>query len=122
MEEQKMHINALELLSDFLAIRTLQYSDSERQQDYQSIHKRPGGANIELQLWKWCLDYQVHLTAEYLLGVENKITDEESRVTKDCCNWMIHSQVFNQINMRWGPLEVDIFASRLTHQTPRFFS
>ena len=43
-------------------------------------------------------------------------------MTKDHCDWMIHPEVFNQINTRWGPLEVDIFASRLTHQLARFFS
>ena len=105
-----------------------QYSDSDRQHDCQSIHKPPGGTHsqtlnsIATQLWKWCLDHQVHLTAEYLPGVENKIADKESRVTKDHCDWMIHPEVFNQINTRLGPLEVDMFASRLTHQLPRFFS
>ena len=54
-----------------------QYSDSDRQHDCQSIHKPPGGTHsqtlnsIATQLWKWCLDHQVHLTAEYLPGVEN---------------------------------------------------
>ena len=43
-------------------------------------------------------------------------------MTKDRCDRMIHLEVFNQINTRWGPLEVDMLASRLTHQLPRFFS
>ena len=104
------------------------YSDPDRQYDCQGIHKPLRGHHsqtlnsIATQLWKWCLDHQVHLTAEYLPGVKNKIAYEESRVIKDLWNWMIHPQVFDQINTRWGPLEVDMFASRLTHQVLKFFS
>ena len=130
-----MHINALELLAVFLAIKTfsegkdclniLIRTDNMTAKAY--INYRGGTHSqtlnsIATQLWKWCLDHQVHLTAEYLPGVENKIADEESRVVKDRCDWMIHPQVFDQINTRWGPVEVDMFASRLTHQVPRFFS
>ena len=135
VEEQMMHINALELLAVFLAIKTfskgkdclniLIRTDNMTAKAY--INHRGGTHSqtlnsIATQLWKWCLDHQVHLTAEYLPGVENKIADEESRVVKDRCDWMIHPQVFDQINTRWGPVEVDMFASRLTHQVPRFFS
>lgn len=31
-------------------------------------------------------------------------------------------EIFQQINLLWGPLEIDLFASRLTNQLPRYVS
>ena len=41
---------------------------------------------------------------------------------RDRCDWMMHPNLFSQIQQVMGPLEVDLFASRLTHQLPRFYS
>ena len=38
----------------------------------------------------------------------------KSRVMKGRSDWMLHPQAFLQIQQRWGPLVVDLFASRLT--------
>ena len=35
---------------------------------------------------------------------------------------MLHAHVFKLINKTLGPLEIYLFASRLNHQLPRFFS
>ena len=68
------------------------------------------------------IERHLHLSAEYLPGVESQIADAESRHLEDRCDWMFHPQVFEQINSLMGPLDVDLFASRLTHQLPKFFS
>ena len=77
---------------------------------------------ITKDLWLWCLQRDISLIAEHLPGVQNTIADEESRVMKDRTDWKLNPEVFNQINRRLGPLAVDLFASRLTTQLPRFFS
>ncbi len=41
---------------------------------------------------------------------------------KDRTDWMLCPQVFHQINQRVGPLEVDLFATRLTAQLPIYYS
>ncbi len=64
----------------------------------------------------------VTLIAEHLPGVLNTIADEESRVMIDCSDCMLNPRIFSKIVQRWGPLEVDLFASRLTTQLNRFFS
>jgi len=51
----------------------------------------------------------------------NQVADEESRTMRDCYDWMLHPQLFSQIEEKMGPLEVDMLASQLTHQLPRFF-
>ena len=46
-------------------------------------------------------------------GCCNTIADNESRVMKDRSNWKLCPVIFHKINQRLGPLEVDLFASRL---------
>ena len=135
LEEQEMHINALELLAATLATRSF-----AKDQDHITILIRTdnvttmayinhlGGThspllnNLATQLWKWCLERHIFLTAEHLPGVYNTVADEESRTVRDRCDWMVHPDLFVQIQRVLGPLEVDMFASRLTNQLPRFFS
>ena len=76
VEEQKMHINTLELLSVFFAIKTFSkgkdccniQTDNMTAKAY--INHR--GTHLQTlnsmatQLWKWCLDHQVHLIVEYI--------------------------------------------------------
>ena len=44
------------------------------------------------------------------------------RVMKDRSDWMLCPRVFNKINQVMGPLQVDLFTSRLTHQLRDFVS
>ena len=48
--------------------------------------------------------------------------DRESRSMRDRSDWKLDSQTFAKINRLYGPLEVDLFASRLTYQCHRYFS
>ena len=41
---------------------------------------------------------------------------------RDRSDWILNPRIFNKIQQKWGPLEVDMFASRLTAQLKRFFS
>ena len=41
---------------------------------------------------------------------------------RDRSDWMLHLQVFKAIKRATGPLQVDLFASRLTHQLPDYVS
>ncbi len=37
-------------------------------------------------------------------------------------DWMLHPLVFKELNRRFGPMQVDLFASRLTSQLAHFVS
>ena len=41
---------------------------------------------------------------------------------RDRCNWMLNPKVFHTIQNVMGPLEVDLFVTRLTKQLPRLYS
>ena len=68
------------------------------------------------------MNRDITLVAEHLPGVLNTIADQESRVMRDRSDWMLNPRIFSKIQQKWGPLEVDMFASRLTTQLRRFFS
>ena len=61
---------------------------------------------------------KINLEAEHLPGHLNTIADEESRMMKDRWDWKLHPMIFKKINYIWGPLEIDLFASR----TSKIFS
>ena len=134
-EESQWHINCLEALAAFHAVKcfvrdtrsvtVLLRLDNISAVSY--VNKLGGTVSLRLSgivkdLWLWCMNRDITLTAEHLPGVMNTVADEESRVMKDRSDWMLNPQIFHHIQVRWGPLEVDLFASRLSTQLKRFFS
>ena len=81
---------------------------------------RPQSAHQEL--WSWCLTKNVTLRASHLPGILNERADEESRIMKDRSDWMLCPEIFRSIQAQLGPLEIDLFASRLTKQLPTYVS
>ena len=78
--------------------------------------------SIVFEIWQWCLQRTVSLSAEHIPGALNGIADTESRVDRDSSDWKLDPSVFARLNTLWGPLEVDLFATRLTNQLSRFVS
>ena len=70
----------------------------------------------------WAFQRDIMLTAQHIPGTSNCVVDEESRTIRDHTDWKLSPLVFNRINEIFGPLEIDLLASRLTHQLPRYFS
>ena len=72
--------------------------------------------------WKWCLERNIHIQTQHLPGVLNHRADRESRCMKDRSNWKLDRNKFMRINRHFSPLEVDLFALKLTYQCPHYFS
>ena len=133
--EAKMHINCLELLGATLAVKTFL-------KDQRNVHvllrmdnttavayvNHLGGTvsqelvSLTKDLWLWCLERNIHMTAQHLPGSLNCTADMESRVMRDRTDWKLHPDLFQRLNKLWGPLEVDLFASRLSAQLPAYYS
>ena len=133
--EKQQHINCLELLAAMLALQTFTKNlndvsillrlDNSTAVAY--INNKGGTVLKELilltrSLWVWCLERNIKIVAQHLSGSSNKIADEDSCTLRDHSDWMLNPQVFNKINRVFVPLEVDVFASRLTSQLPIFYS
>ena len=133
--EQQMHINCLELLAATLAVKSFVKDQKgisvllqlDNQTAVAYINNLGGTVSPQLMdlakaLWLWALSRDLVLSVEYIPGATNCVADVESRTLRDRTDWKLHPQIFNQINQKWGPLEVDLFATRLSTQLPRFFS
>ena len=100
----------------------------DRQHNTSCLHQPPRGNGIQRtsspdrDLWMWCLERNIHIQAQHLPGVLNQVADMESRSMRDRSNWKLDRRIFLKVNRRYGPLEVDLFASRLTNQCRRYFS
>ena len=134
-KEQMMHINCLEPLAADLAVKTflkdrqgvsvlLQLDNSTAVAYINNLGRTVSPSLISLAktLWLWALERDILLTAQHIPGISNAVADLESRLERDKSDWMLAHVVFQRINQTFGPLEVDLFATRLTHQLPRFFS
>ena len=129
-EEQKHHINILELKAAKLAILTFIRMHPE----VKSIHLQTddivglsyivkmGGthnkvlSDISKEIWDFLLLKEITITIEYLPGVLNQEADFQSRSMKDSSEWKLKLQIFRALcNLRGTP-DIDLFASRVSHQ------
>ena len=62
------------------------------------------------------------ITVEYLPSHLNVKADLASRYLEDNSEWKLSPQIFRLICTRWGCLEIDLFASRLSHQLPKYYA
>jgi hypothetical protein len=135
LEEKRLHINCLELIAGSLAIKTFTKGrvcahvkllmDNTAAVAY--INKMGGTqsqvlSNLALDLWEWCIHHQMEVSAQHLPGHLNTRADRESRQLPDSSDWKLNPEMFQALAERWGPLEIDLFASRLSHQLPTFVS
>ena len=132
--KSRLHINCLKLLAATLAIKSFVkkrdlhvHLKMDNTTALTYINKFGGTVSPELnrltkELWLWCLDRNITLEATHLPGVKNCTADEESRVMRDRSDWMLCPRVFSKVNHKTGPLQVNLFASRLTHQLMNYVS
>ena len=133
--EKMMHINCLELLAATLAVQTFAKNSNrislllllDNTTAVAYINNLGGTISKQLvglakDLWMWCLERNIHITAQHLPGKLNYLADTESRVMMDRSDWRLNPITFQKIDRLFGPLEVDLFASRLTTQLQTFFS
>ena len=130
-QECLMHINCLELLAATLATKTFAkfrtaISISLRIDNTTAVayvNNMGGTASKELvaltkDLWMWCLERNIQITAVHLPGVLNTIADTDSRQMLDRTDWKLNPMIFQSINNLYGPIDMDLFASKLSTQCP----
>ena len=77
---------------------------------------------ISKDIWKYLLSHQITITVEYLPGCSNVEADRMSRSVKDSSEWKLNQHIFQNLCRARGTPCTDLFASRLTHQVPLYFS
>ena len=129
-EEQKDHINVLELRSIFLGLKALCGSESNTHiQIYcdntsSCAYSRNFGGKkrylnvLAIDIWNWCISRSIHLSISHVTGCLNVEADELSRglnLNEDL-EWALDMDIFQEIVCRFGKPDIDLFATRLNHK------
>lgn len=84
--------------------------------------KSPACNDICRDLWGWCTEYNVWLTCSHIPGSDNSMADAASRKFNDRHEWKLNVEIFQKLCNIFGVPIIDLFASRLNKQVPRFCS
>lgn len=129
------HINVLELRAILLGLKSFL-------SDYKNSHIRIrsdsttavsyinnfGGVKslschkVAKEIWSWAFTGGNYLSAEHLPGRENVQADKASRIFDENTEWQLSPGIFTEISQRFGPFDVDLFASRLNNQCSLYCS
>ncbi|KAI2649876.1 Transposon Ty3-G Gag-Pol polyprotein [Labeo rohita] len=129
------HINCLELMAVFLALKYFLHQlrgchvlvrvDNTAAVSYLNHQGGLRSRNlnrIARQIFLWAQDKFLSLRAVYIPGQWNVGADLLSRQTLPTGEWKLHPEVVKQIWTRFYEAEVDLFASQQTAQCPLYFS
>ena len=116
-EESEIHINILELTAADFTLRIF-CKDKQDPHVHQHLHstsalsyitKMGETKSLDLflaakSLWEFCPENNITLTADYLPGVLNKVSDWESRNQNSHSEWKLKPEIFHQIHKILCPL------------------
>lgn len=123
-DTKTLHINALELLAAFYALKccaadlrncnillrldnttAIAYINKFGSIQYPSL------SDISRKIWGWCKERNIYLFALYIASLDNIIADAESRIPDTDTECSLSIQAFNRIKRKFGPFDIDLFAS-----------
>ena len=84
--------------------------------------KSPLCNDMARHIWEWCTQRGIWISAAYIPGRLNVEADRMSRTFNDRLEWRINKKSFQKIVHQFGTPEIDLFASRLNAQLPRYIS
>ena len=132
--ESQNHINYLELLAVFLGLQTFCSSKHDCHirlmidntaavaviNHMGTSHSDPLN-RLTKEIWLWCIPRNIWLSAAHIAGKCNIQADLESRHSVTETEWMLNSTLLSNAlsELDFTP-EIDLFASRLNAQFPRY--
>ena len=134
LNEKDHHINYLELLAVFLGLKSFA-------KDMRNVHIRllvdnttavalinnMGSSHalacnkLVRDIWEWCIPRGIWISAAHIPGKLNCQADFESRNFHTDMEWMLNPKCLSDSleQLHFKP-DIDLFASRLNHQFPRY--
>lgn len=131
-EDQTLHINILELKACQLTLQTFCKDMTHKQvriymdNTVSCSHitkfgeRAPELDHIAREIWFWCTERNIHLSAAHVPRMENREADEESTTKNDDTEWTLRLEIFTEILQTYPEITVDFFASRLNNQTESY--
>ena len=135
-ESEKMtHINKLEILAVHFALRCFNShikgkhvkinSDNSTAVCYLNAMggtKSPSCNKLVQGIWTWCMQNKVWLTASHLPGALNVEAGQQSRQFNERTEWHLREMSSKKFPNSGGTPDIDLFASRLNSQLPKYVS
>ena len=134
--EAQFHINYLELLAAFIALKCFEEKVSGKHirlmldntnaiawiKNMGTSHSESGN-QLTFTVWEWCRERGIWLSAAHIPGVLNTEADEESRKVNTDTEWKLDCEVLEATlkEPNFSPT-IDLFASRLNAQYERYVS
>lgn len=131
--ESKWHINYLELLAAFFALkifaRDLHHCQILLRIDNStaiSYINRMGGiqfphlTQVTKDIWTWCEARRIFVYAYYIKSSDNVIADKESRRNHPDIEWSLSNDTFTYISHKFGKPAIDLFASRINKKCIKY--
>ena len=133
--EATNHINFLELLAAFFALKAfcskmhdvhvqLQIDNTTAVSYINNMggSKSPQLNTLATDMWHWCIDRNIWLSAVHIAGKLNTTADHNSRQFSDRHEWSLGTKYFEDISHSFPELEIDLFASRLNNKLEKYCS
>ena len=70
-------------------------------------------SNIIKEIWQRVISNRITIAL-------NKLADKESPCRLDTSEWIVISNVFQNLGFKLGTPEIDLFASTVSHQLPKY--
>lgn len=135
-QEQLLHINVLELLAAFYALKSfckhLCKTHIQIQMDNSTavsyIEHMGGIKSLELnslakEIWLWCIEREIWISACHIPGSQNFDADFYSRHFSDNTEWSLCTKMYDNICCHFNIFpSIDMFASRLNRKVNKFVS
>ena len=132
--EKQFHINALELLA--IKIGLLCFCAEIKNKHIHvftdntvsvlGINKmgscKENINNIIRDIWLFCMERNIKITASHIPGVKNVIADKLSRSHKIDLEWKLNPKIFDKLKKILGPFDIDLFSSRINFQMKPYAS
>lgn len=133
--EQQQHINYLELLAAFIALKIFAQDFFDKQillrvdnSTAIAYINRMGGiqyphlTQITREIWDWCENRRLFVFASYIRSRENTIADYESRRCHPDIEWELADWAFDTIKLTFCQPDIDLFASRINKKCTTYIS
>ena len=135
MAEATNHINILELQATFFALKAFcnntHHTHVQLQIDNTTVvayinnmggSKSPPLNTLAKEIWNWCIERDIWVSAVHIAGKPNTSADNISRNFSDKHEWSLSKAYFLEIFFIFPELNIDLFASRLNNQLESYCS
>ncbi|CAH2223969.1 jg20374 [Pararge aegeria aegeria] len=133
--ESLLHINLLELLAAYFALKifakgfyycqivlridnttAVSYINRMGRVKYPHLNK------VTKDIWQWCESQKIIIVASYIKSKDNIIADRESRQTHPDVEWELTNLGYQKLRAKFPAPQIDLFASRINSKCDKFVS